>query len=150
MNVLVAYTRRLESKPSRRRDNLLSCFVPQGISFEYYALRHIEQWPNRLRFCIWDAEIVGSSPVYSTNGLLVKLAITPALHAGILGSSPSWSTSFFMFLKLKELIVRPSFYGLEVKETLRQVPQRSGRASGLHPEGRRFDSYRNHQVGKTC
>ena len=57
----------------------------------------------------------------STNGPLVKLVITPALHAGVLSSNLSWSTSFFMFrtYELKEQIVRPSFYGLEVKETLR-------------------------------
>lgn len=45
---------------------------------------------------------MGSSPVYSTNGLLVKLVITPALHAGILSSSLSWSTIFHV-LGFREL-----------------------------------------------
>lgn len=31
MNALVVYIRRLESRPSRRRDNLLSCFVPLAL-----------------------------------------------------------------------------------------------------------------------
>lgn len=34
---------------------------------------------------------------FPTNGLLVKLAITSALHAEVLSSSLSWSTHFSCF-----------------------------------------------------